>query len=343
MIGAPPLEADIALFLGLAGLVAIAGVRLTALVDRLADRTGIGEAVAGAILLGLATSLSGTVVSVTAALDGRASLAFTNGIGGIAVQTAFLAIADLLYRRANLEHAAADIAALFQAALLMLMLSVPLIAFTAPETALWSVHPASLVLVAIYLAGTRLTAGIRARPMWRPVHTRLTREDHMEMPRAGATSTLRLVSAFLGLALVLGVAGVLLARSGGRIADATGLTETAVGALMTAVATSLPELVTSLAAVRRGALQLAVGGIIGGNTFDVLFVVLSDIAYRDGSLYHAVSPGDLFWLAVGLAMTAVLLLGLIVRQAAGPARIGIESVLLLGIYLGAVGVQAWAI
>ena len=337
------LETDIALFLGLAAVIAVAGVKLTGLVDTLADRTGIGEAVAGGVLLGLATSLSGTLVSITAALDGRASLAFANGIGGIAAQTAFLAIGDLVYRRANLEHAAAELAALFQASLLVLMLSVPLVAFSGPETALWGIHPASLVLVVVYLLGTRLTSRIRERPMWRPVHTGLTRSDRAEAESDDAPSTLRLVLAFAGLALVLGVAGVLLARAGGRIADATGLSETAVGALMTAVATSLPELVTSLAAIRRGALQLAVGGIIGGNTFDVLFVVLSDVAYREGSIYHAISPGDLFWLAVGLAMTAVLLIGMIVRQRAGPARIGVESVLLLVIYLGAVAVQATAL
>jgi Ca2+/Na+ antiporter len=46
------------------------------------------------------------------------------------------------------------------------------------------------------------------------------------------------------------------------------------------VVTSLPELVTTLAAVRRGALQLAVGGIIGGNTFDTLFLTISDVGYR---------------------------------------------------------------
>ena len=56
-----------------------------------ADRTGLGEAVVGGVLLGAATSFSGTIVSLTAALDGRASLAFSNGIGGIAAQTAFKA------------------------------------------------------------------------------------------------------------------------------------------------------------------------------------------------------------------------------------------------------------
>ena len=94
--------------------------------------------------------------------------------------------------------------------------------------------------------------------------------------------------------------------------------------------------------MRRGALQLAVGTIIGGNTFDTLFLVLSDIAYRDGSLYHAVGLHDLYWLATGLLMTAILLGGLILRQREGPARIGIESALIIAVYITAVLVELTA-
>ena len=114
------------------------------------------------------------------------------------------------------------------------------------------------------------------------------------------------------------------------------------GALITAVITSLPELVTTLVAVRRGALQLAVGGIIGGNTFDTLFLVFSDVAYRDGGIFQAVGSTDLYWLATGMLMTAILLGGLILRQREGPARIGIESVLLMGIYACAVAVELFS-
>jgi cation:H+ antiporter len=111
------------------------------------------------------------------------------------------------------------------------------------------------------------------------------------------------------------------------------------GALATAVVTSLPELVTTLAAVRRGALQLAVGGIIGGNTFDTLFLTISDVGYREGSLYHAIGRDDLFWLVVGLMLTAVLTLGQLYRQRHGPAGIGIESFAILGIYALAILAQ----
>ena len=94
--------------------------------------------------------------------------------------------------------------------------------------------------------------------------------------------------------------------------------------------------------MRKGALQLAVGGIIGGNTFDTLFLVFSDIAYRDGSIYNAVGMNDLYWLATGMLMTGVLLGGLIIRQREGPARIGVESVLMMAIYASAVAVEMTA-
>jgi cation:H+ antiporter len=339
-LAALSIELLIAVFAAATAVVALCGVRMTELADRLADRTGLGEAIAGGMLLGMATSLSGTVVSITAAADGRASLAFANAIGGIAAQTAFLALADILYRKANLEHASAELANLFQTGILTLMLSLPLVAVTGPEVSILGVHPVSLLLPLLYVLGSRATRQVREAPMWRPVPTRETRTDRPEEARTGTRGILSLLAGFAVMAALLTLAGWAISRTGGALSDRVGLSETTVGALMTAVATSLPELVTTLAAVRRGAVQLAVGGIIGGNTFDVLFLTLSDIAYREGSLYHAVGAGDLFWLAMGLAMSSVLMLGLLIRERRGPAGIGVESTALLLLYLAAVAVQS---
>ena len=323
-------------------VVLVLGTKMAGLADRIADSTGLGEAVTGGLLLGAATSLSGTVVSLTAALDGRAGLAFSNGIGGIAAQTAFLALADMVYRKANLEHSAADVTNVFQAALLSLMLVVPLGAAMTPDISFWAVHPASVLLLVIYLMGAYRTADMKENPMWKAVDTKETRHDTPDEETTAKESPARQIALFVAMMLVLGVAGWVIAQSAEQITDRMNLSAALVGALMTAVVTSLPELVTTLAAVRRGALQLAVGGIIGGNSFDVLFLTLSDFGYRDGSLYHAIGSGDLFWLIVGQAMTAILLLGLIVREKQGPGGIGWESVLMLSIYGGAVGFQAWS-
>ncbi|MCR9110023.1 MAG: sodium:calcium antiporter [Rhodobacteraceae bacterium] len=321
-------------------VIAVGGTRMTGMADRLADRTGFGEALVGGVLLGAATSLSGTLVSLTSALDGRASLAFSNGIGGIAAQTAFLAVADLIYRRANLEHAAADLANVFQASLLIVMLGIPLLAWATPEYAILGLHPGSFAILAIYIAGVRASHRLRQDPTWEPVDTHETQLDEPDEPATSDNTTWGLALTFGTLMLFTGVSGYVIAKSAGVLVDRWGISASVIGALATAVVTSLPELVTTLAAVRRGALQLAVGGIIGGNTFDMLFLTVSDAGYRDGSLYHAIGRADLFWLVVGLLMTSVMMLGLLHRQEKGIGNIGWESVSMLTIYVGAILIAA---
>jgi cation:H+ antiporter len=342
MISALPFAPLMAVFAVAACVVIACSLRATGLADVIADRTRLGEAIIGGTLLGAATSLSGTVVSVTAASHGDASFAISNAIGGIAAQTLFLAIGDLVYRRGNLEHAVAEPANLFQCVVLIGMLSLPLVAMTGPDVAFVGLHPVSVVLFLVYATSVRLSAQMRETPMWKPTQTSQTRHDAPEDGAERHRSAAGPLLIFGGLVCLMGAGGWVISQVGTELIQRYALGSSLVGALITAVVTSLPELVTTLAAIRRGALQLAMGGIIGGNTFDVLFLVLSDIAYRDGSIYHAMQPDDVFWIAVGLLMTSVLLAGLILRQKDGPGGIGIESVLLFAIYIGAVIIQVFA-
>ena len=75
-------------------IIAVAGTLLTARADAIADRTGLGEAVISAVLLGGSTSLPGIITSVVTASQGHPSLSISNAIGGIAVQTAFLGLSE---------------------------------------------------------------------------------------------------------------------------------------------------------------------------------------------------------------------------------------------------------
>ena len=316
-----------------AALIAVFGTSQARAADDLADRTGLGEAFVGAVFLGGSTSLSGITASVTAAWDGHPSLALSNALGGIAVQTAFLAVADIAYRKANLEHAAASLGNLMWGALLIVLLAALLLAMTGPPMSLLGIHPVTPLLVAAYVMGMRLVQEARQQPMWRPRLTGATRVDSPRPPARDAEPLAWLWGKFAAAGLVVGVAGWGVARAGEVVAAQTGLTQSFVGGLMIAVTTSLPELVTSVAAVRRGALTLAVGGVLGGNAFDTLFAALADVAYRGGSIFHAVGPTELALTALTLLMAAVLLLGLLRRERVGPGRIGLESVVVLGLYL----------
>jgi cation:H+ antiporter len=324
-----PLVAGI--FFAAAIAITLGGWRLSNLADRLADRTGMGEAITGAVFLGAVTSQPGIVTSVTAAWQGHPELAVSNAIGSIAVQTLFLAIADLLYKRANLEHAAASLSNLMQSVLLIIMLSMPLAAATMPDFSIWSVSPATPLMLVFYIYGLHIISQSRSSPMW---HPRLTAETRRDMPDSGAQQEKlhRLALGIAVIAVIVGVSGWLVARTGITISRQTGLSESAVGVFLTAVVTSLPELVTTIAAVRQGAYTLAIGGIIGGNAFDTLFAAVADIAYRDGSIYHAISNRQVFFITLTMLMTAILLLGMLRRQKRGIANIGFESFLIIVLY-----------
>ncbi len=334
-VGGMTLLQAVLVFVLCATVIGFAGTRITRVVDQLADRTGIGEAAAGALLLGASTSLGGSVLSVTAAYNGHAELAVSNALGGIAVQTFFLAIADMVYRRANLEHAAASVANMMQNGLLICLLSLILIAPYLPNITFFSVHFITPILFAAYIYGFYLVQEATESPMWKPLNTSDTKEDEPDDTSA-MPSLLRLWIEFVVLMLILGSAGFLLEPSATVIAVNTNLTQTVVGVILTAVCTSIPELVTSVAAVRRGALTLAVGGIIGGNAYDTLFTAASDISYRNGSIFHVIPDDSKFWAALTLLMSGILMMGLIRRQRKGVGNVGMESLLIIVLYISGV-------
>lgn len=324
---------NIGLFLSAAVVITIVGSHMSAIADRLADQTGMGEALIGGLFLGGSTSLSGLVTSVTAAASNHPQLAISNALGGIAAQTVFLAIADLTYSKANLEHAVASATTLTHVTLLITMLAMPLMAMATPNVSVFGIHPVSFFLIAVYLFGLRLVSSAQIEPMWEPKQTPHTHIDQPEAVDRDNSGLARLWILLIIFAVVIAVSGYIVAETGVVIAFYTGISETAVGGLLTAVCTSLPELVTSVTAVRRGALTLALSGIIGGNCFDVLFLAFSDFAYRPGSIYHAIAPTQIFIISLTILLNAILLLGLIRREQHGIANIGFESFLILGLYL----------
>ncbi|MFB2837495.1 sodium:calcium antiporter [Floridanema evergladense] len=325
------LEISIVLFIVSAAVIVVSGTLIAGIADRLAQKTKLGQALMGALFLGFSTSLPGIVTSITAALGNYPVLALSNALGDIAVQTAFLGIADLTYLEANLEYAAASAATLTQGTLLIVLLSIPLLATAYPLINFWGIHPASFGLVITYIFGLRLVSVAYSSPMWK---THDTENNEISIEEKDSSSIIKLWMYFILLAAVLAVAGYVVEQAGVTIADSTNLSENAVGSLFTAICTSLPELVTTIAAVQRRAFTLAVSGVLGGNSFDVLVLALCDLVYRKGSIYQALTEHQVFLLALTILMTAILLLGLLRREKHGIGNIGFESFLLLLLYLG---------
>ncbi|MEV2236783.1 cation transporter [Micromonospora sp. NPDC049891] len=328
-----PLSWSIGLFL-LAGTVTVLGsVRLVALGDTLADRTGWGEALFGAVFFGLATSLSGIVMTAVTAAGAQPQLGYGNAVGGIAAQTTAVAVADAFHRRANLEHAAASLSNLLFGALLIALLSLALLGSFAPGATVAGLHPVSYALVGCYLGGLHLIRRAGASPPWQAVATTETLPDvpheHGDLDRRRAAWLWR---RFALVGLLVAAGGWVIALAAESLLLVTGLSAGFVGASLMGAVNALPETVTAVAAVRRGAPTLAIAAVLGGNSLDALNLVIGDIAYRGGSIYHAAGTQELFVTATALFMTAALLGGLLVRQACGWGRLGFEGIVLLGTY-----------
>jgi cation:H+ antiporter len=323
-----------------AGVFAVAAVvtvyastRLAQAADVLADRLGIGEALFGAVFFGAVTSLSGIVMTATVAHAQQPGLAYSNAVGGIAAQTAALAVIDLCYRQANLEHAAASLPNLMFGLMLIVLLSLALLIGVTPPWTMFGVHPACALLLGAYGYGLHLVRQVGLEPAWRARQTPETRLDTPE-PDRSHHSTRALVISFVATGLVVSVCGWAIAQAATALVQQTKLGASVVGALLMGAVNAAPEAITGIAAVRRGALTLAVAGVLGGNAFDVLNLVIGDIAYRDGSLFHAAGAEQNFVSLLAVTLTSIVLMGLVRRQPQGVGGIGFESVLLLVVYAG---------
>lgn len=323
---------NIAFFIAAAAVITYAGVKVSHLADELADRTGLGEVVAGALFVGASTSLPGAITSVATAWQGFPALSIGNALGGLTAQTLFIAVADVFYRRANLEHAAATPVALAQGLLLVALLATALIGSTMPAIEVFGVHPVSYLLPVGYVLGLLLLRNVHQSDMWRATVTDETREETSDASESDdERSNARLWGTFAVYAALTALAGYVVGEASIALVGLTGVSQTLFGTTFTAIANSLPELVTAIAAVRIGAVGLAVGDIIGGNAFEILFLSLADFVTPQ-SIYRDMTPDDQ---ATGLfagLMVLIVLLGMMKREKSGAFNIGFESVFVFGLY-----------
>ena len=133
----------------------------------------------------------------------------------------------------------------------------------------------------------------------------------------------------LGMILLV-VSSRILVWGAVEIARGFGVSDLVIGLTVVAIGTSLPELASSLAAVRKGEHELAIGNVIGSNLFNTLAVVGIAGVISPFSIDREVLYRDC--LLMGLLTLALFL----VRTGSdGQKQISrVEGLLLLTIYLG---------
>lgn len=314
-----------------------AGTRLSRNADAIAQKTRLGQAFIGALLLGGTTSLPEAVTTVTASVGGNADIAVNNIVGGIAMQVVVLALADVVIGGGALSGSARHPDALLQGALVVLVLTIALAGMIVGSISLFGIGLWTIALFICVIAGLYLIETYEKKREWKPVeqHRRTGTEKKRDNERR-ELSLRRLLTEVAVAGIVILVAGFVLTRSGEGIADQTGMGATFAGAVLIAIATSLPEVSTTFEAARMGRNLLAFSGIFGTNLFDAGLLLLADIAYAGEPVLSVVSAPAQFTVVLAIACTTVYLVGLVERSEIQIGRAGLDSVIIVLTYLGGV-------
>jgi cation:H+ antiporter len=142
------------------------------------------------------------------------------------------------------------------------------------------------------------------------------------------------VQRFSVSAVVVVAAGIWLPYIAGDLAAAMGWRQSFVGTLFVAAVTSTPEVVVTVAALRMGAIDLAIGNLFGSNLFNIAILAIDDLAYLPGPLFADVSIAHAASAFSAMMMSGLAVVGLVLRPASRVFRtFSWISLLLLSIYL----------
>ena len=322
-----------------AGLIARAGWVLSRSGDRIAALTGLSGGWIGLALLATATSLPELASGVSAVVLLQApNLAVGNALGACVFNLFFLAVLDALqrqeplYRRASDEHL---LSAAFGVVMLGLVAMAVLMAEAMPS--LLHVGVYSPLLLTMYLLALRSVhgrqrTGGRPRPAARPPSMDgLDRLDGRKDPSAPPTPSdataqeaapaaspqpgalAQEARRFAIAAVVVLAAGVWLSALADQLSQAAGWNRSFVGTLFMAIVTTLPEVAVTLSALRLGAVDMAIGNLLGSNLFNVAILAVDDAVYLQHALLADASPAHAGTAMAAVVMTGLVIVGLVMR------------------------------
>ena len=157
------------IFLAAVGAIWVAGIQLSRYTDVLAERLHLGAALGGLILLAITTNLPELAITVSAAIQGDLSIAVGNILGGIAIQTAVLALLDLIGVRCarSLTYRAGSLSLIVEAALVIAILAVVIAGSQMPADLIFiGLTPDTVLIAAIWVIGLLLVSGAGKGMSW---------------------------------------------------------------------------------------------------------------------------------------------------------------------------------
>ncbi|MGB9751865.1 sodium:calcium antiporter [Roseiflexus castenholzii] len=299
------------LFLACAAVILGAGTQLSRYGDVIADMTGLGRTWIGVVLLASVTSLPELITGFSSVAIYRVpDIAMGDIAGSCMFNLLIIAILDALHGPAPISgrmHEGQVLSASF--GLILLGLVGLSIALGEMLPAIGWVSVSSALFLAIYLLAMRTIFTYEQRRIVAEFVAEMATETEARHP-----SPARVYGLFTLNAVLIVGAALYLPGLAETLAETTGLGQTFFGTIFVALSTSLPEVVVSIAALRIGAIDMAVGNIFGSNLFNIGILALDDLFYTPGPLLAAIEPSHIIAVLAAMIMTAIAIVGLTYRS-----------------------------
>lgn len=290
-------------FLGVTAIILVSGSRLTRYGDIISEKSGLSRLWLGLVLMAGVTSLPELATGLSAVASDLPDIAAGNILGSCVFNVFILGLLDTLSREVPLSSRINQANILSAGMSILFLGGVSLSLFLGAQLpALGWVGLYTPLIVLGYFGTMRMAFKFEKRRS--AVAQAVDREASTMTLRAAA---LRYV---FHAAVVVGAASFLPSIAE-RLAETTGLGQTFVGNIFVAIATSLPELTVSIAAMRIGAVDMAVGNIFGSNIFNMFILAIQDLFYLKGPILSHVQGPHLIPSLLALAMTGLAVAGLI--------------------------------
>lgn len=311
-------------YVGLSFLVVFSSVKISECVDELDQRTKLGGALIGGILLAGVTSLPELITSISSTMMlNNPDLAFGNILGSNAFNIFILAVGNIVFIKHKLfNHAGHSnkmtniINCIIYAIILFTFSSVTI-------SQVGHVGTASISIAVLYYLNLRLASKSDDG------------DSDNEVPTVTG-SMFGLTIRFIFFAVIIVVSSLLVSITTDNIARESGIGSSFVGAIFLGVATSLPEMTSLISLIRLRNYDIAIGNIVGSNLFNFGIIALTDVLYFSGNIFEIADISNSLLVFVGLAesiVLAVMLIGVKIKNRLLYAIPSIFIILIYGYYI----------
>jgi len=311
-------------------VIGFAGVKLSRYGDIISEKSGLSRGWVGLVLLASVTSLPELVTGVASVTVANVpDIAVGDIMGSCVFNLLIIVVLDFMYRKESVYTRAR------QGNVLSAGYGIALIGFAGFNLLLYreGTFP-SLGHVGLYTPVILLLYLLAMRSLYRYEQAKISEyvEDRVELhPDMSLKQAMR---GYALAAVVVVAAGTWLPFIAKDLAVVMAWEQSFVGTLFVAAVTSAPEVVVTVAALRMGAIDLAIGNLFGSNLFNIAILAIDDLFYLQGPLLADVSITHATSAFSAMMMSGLAVVGLVLRPPSRVFRtVSWISLLLFVIYL----------